>query len=236
MMHFSYKRIKAIFIKDLKDLQRNSYTIFTLIIPILFVLFIRYTDEPGIDIGALPINLSLLIVGVFIQAAIVAEEKEKNTLRGLLLSPVKPFEVLVGKSMLSAILAILVMLISMFIINNNIPSPIPFMISIGLSLVIYISLGTLLGLFSRSVMDTSMIGMPVLLIFGMSPIIKALSENDALIKILDYLPNEQLDMIWTDLSNEKMFFDISGNLLILFTWGILSIIITLAIYKKQRFD
>ena len=48
MMTFSFKRVNAIFIKDWKDLQRNSYIIFTLAIPLVFAALLgRMGEENG---------------------------------------------------------------------------------------------------------------------------------------------------------------------------------------------
>lgn len=235
-MQISLKRIRAIFLKDLKEMQRNSYSISTLLLPLIFVFLITLIEEPGFELGLLPINLSLLIVGTFIQAAMIAEEKEKNTLRGLLLSPANPYEILIGKSLLSVLSATFIMIISMIVLDYRVSSTMIFVISIGLSLVIYISIGTLLGLISRSVMETSIIGIPLLFLFGMSFLIEIISDNAMLIKILSYLPNEQLDTIWLNLEHGESISGIFGNVFILLIWAIISIMVSLLIYQRQRFD
>lgn len=235
-MQFSFKRVNAIFIKDWKDLQRNFYVIFTLAIPLMLAAFIGRIGEANGDFGTLPINMSLVIAGAFIQAAMVAEEKEKNTLRGLLLSPASTAEIFVGKSMLSAVMTIVVIIGSIFLSDYKVPSSVLFTVSILLSLVFYIAIGTILGLLSRTVMETSIIGMPVLFIFGMSSMFKSMSGNETLIKIISYLPNEQLDTIWIGLSNGKELTNIFGNLLVLLGWVAVSVVITMVIYKKRRFD
>lgn len=235
-MQFSFKRVNAIFIKDWKDLQRNSYVIFTLAIPLIFAAFIGRTGEVNGDLGILPINVSLVIAGAFIQATMIAEEKEKNTLRGLLLSPANTAEIFVGKSMLSAVITIVIIIGSIFLSDYKIPSSVLFTVSILLSLVFYIAIGTILGLLSRTVMETSIIGMPVVFIFGMSSIFKSMGENEILIKIISYLPNEQLDTIWIGLSNGEELTNIIGNLLVLLAWVAVSVVITIVIYKKSRFD
>lgn len=122
-MTFSFKRVNAIFIKDWKDLQRNSYIIFTLAIPLVFAAMLSRMGEESAALNTYPINLALVIAGAFIQAAMVAEEKEKNTLRGLLLSPASTAEIFVGKSALSAVMTILVIIGSIFLSDYKVPSP-----------------------------------------------------------------------------------------------------------------
>ena len=46
--------------------------------------------------------MALVMVGGFVQAMLIAEEKEKHTLRVLMLSPASSVEVFLGKSLLTA--------------------------------------------------------------------------------------------------------------------------------------
>ena len=237
MMTFSFKRVNAIFLKDWKDLLRNSYILFTLAIPLVFAAWLgRMGGEEGAAFATYPINLSLIIAGAFIQAAMVAEEKEKNTLRGLLLSPASTVEVCLGKSALSAAMAIVVVIGSIFLSDYKVPSLPLFALSIILGLVFYIAIGTILGLLSRTVMETSIIGTPVLCIFGMSSMFKTMVENETLLTILDYLPNEQLNTIWTGLSSGQGFSALIENILVLLVWVAVSIMLTIMIYRKRRVD
>ncbi len=236
MMTFSIKRVNAIFIKDWKDLQRNSYVIFTLAIPLVFAAWLGRIGEDNVAMSTYPINLALVIAGAFIQAAMVAEEKEKNTLRGLLLSPASTLEILVGKSSLSAVMTIVIIIGSIFLSGYEVPSILFFSISLLLGLIFYLAIGTILGLLSRTVMETSIIGMPVLILFGMSSMFKLMVENETLLKIIDYLPSEQLSAIWFDLSNGEGFSEIIENMLVLLLWAAVSIVITVIIYKKRRVD
>ena len=175
-----------------------------------------------------PINLALVIAGAFIQAAMVAEEKEKNTLRGLLLSPASTAEIFVGKSALSAVMTIVVIIGSIFLSEYKVPSPPLFTVSVLLGLVFYLATGTILGLLSRTVMETSIIGMPVLVVFGMGSMFKSMVENKTLLTIIDYLPNEQLNAIWFGLSSGEGFNGIIENLLVLLVWVAVSIVITIS--------
>lgn len=236
MMIFSLKRVNAIFVKDWKDLQRNSYVLFTLALPLVFAAWLGRIGEDNALLATYPINLSLVIAGAFIQAAMVAEEKEKNTLRGLLLSPASTVEILIGKSALSAVMTIIVIIGSIFLSDYKTPSLPLFSFSILLGLMIYLAIGTILGLLSRTVMETSIIGMPVLLIFGMSSMLKSMIENDMLLRMISYLPNEQLNTIWSHLSNGAGLRVVLENMMILLVWAIASFFITVLIYKKRRID
>ncbi|MED4319769.1 ABC transporter permease, partial [Priestia megaterium] len=168
--------------------------------------------------------------------AMVAEEKEKNTLRGLLLSPASTLEVLIGKSALSAIVTIIVIVASVFLSGFETPSIFLFSLNVLLCLIIYITVGTLLGLFSRTVMETTIIGMPVLMIFGVGSLIKSAVNNEILLKIISLLPNEQFDEIISQLSRNGGLSDVINNFLILVVWVLVMLAITFYTYGKRRFD
>lgn len=124
-------------------------------------------------------------------------------MRGLLLSPASTLEILIGKSALSGLMTILVIIGSIIFSGYTVPSLPLFSLSTLLGLVFYLATGTILGLLSRTVMETSIIGMPVLIIFGMSSMFKPMVENATLINIIELLPNEQLNQIWFGLSDGK---------------------------------
>ncbi|MED4402894.1 ABC transporter permease [Metabacillus fastidiosus] len=232
-MQFSIKRVNAILMKDWKDLLKNSYIIFTLALPLIFAAWIGRIGEGNSALSGMIINLTLVIVGAFIQAAIVAEEKEKNTLRGLMLSPATTAEILIGKSALSALMTIIIIIGSIFLAEFKIPSLPLFALTILIGLIIYIAIGTILGLLSRTVMETTIIGMPVMFILGMGSMFKTMIENEFILKIMSYLPNEQLDAIWTGLNSGQ---GVMTNFLILLIWIVVILALTFIIYGKRRFD
>ncbi|SIQ61651.1 ABC transporter permease [Priestia flexa] len=234
-MTFSFKRVSAILFKDWKDLLKNSYMLFTLGFPLIFAVMIGEMELDG-PFVTFPINFALVISGCFVQAAMVAEEKEKNTLRGLLLSPASTIEILVGKSALSAIITIVVIVASVFLSGYQPPSILIFSLTVFLCLLIYITIGTLLGLLSRTVMETTIIGMPILMIFGTGLLLKDLVSNEFFSKMIDFLPNAQFDLILIELSKNSEFIDVINNLLILTVWLIVMLILTFYIYGKRRFD
>ncbi|KYC91547.1 hypothetical protein B4102_3805 [Heyndrickxia sporothermodurans] len=65
---------------------------------------------------------------------------------------------------------------------------------------------------------------------------KSMVENKTILKIIDYLPNEQLNTIWVGLRNGESFSGIIGNILILLVWAAISIVTTVVIFRKRRID
>ncbi|SFF64786.1 ABC-2 type transport system permease protein [Halobacillus alkaliphilus] len=230
----SIKRIQAVVIKDYRDLLKNAYMLSTAVIPLFFAFIFSQGEGMETAVVFMPITLSMVMVGSFIQAGVIAEEKEKNTLRGLLLSPLNTSEIFIGKSVLSAVLSI-IMVVAVILIGN-IPMPDQTLLvtaAILISLVIFISIGTILGLVSRTVMETSVAGIPVLFIFGMGDVFRTMIESEWLIKVLSYLPDKQLGQLLQQLMNGQ---SVGEHFLVLALWAVLSVIVTIYIFKKRRFD
>ncbi|MFC7319828.1 ABC transporter permease [Halobacillus campisalis] len=230
----SVKRIQAVVIKDYRDLLKNAYMLSTAVIPLFFALLLNQEGEVQTAAVFMPITLTMVIVGSFIQAAVIAEEKEKNTLRGLLLSPLNTAEIFIGKSVISAVSS-LIMIVAVVLIGN-IPLPDQMLLTAAamlISLIIFISIGTILGLVSRTVMETSVIVIPVLFIFGMGDIFKTMIEAEWLIDAMSYLPDQQIGQLLLQLNNGEA---VGDHFLVLSIWAVASVFVTIYIYKKRRFD
>ncbi|MEH6941700.1 ABC transporter permease [Bacillus sp. JJ722] len=235
-MTFSIKRVQAIFTKDYKDLMKNYYVLFNPLFPVLFAAWIgRSGDASSIQMSFL-INFALVMSAIFIQAAMVAEEKEKNTLRGLLLSPASTTEIMLGKSLLTAVVTIITVIASILLSGYEVKNLLWFSVSILLCIIIYTALGTMLGLLSRSVMESSIVGMPFMMIFGVSSVFAPMIDNGILKKVITNLPNSHFEKIIYSLNTNTNFSSISDHIFAMLIWVIISIIATFIIYKKRRFD
>ncbi len=95
-------RTGAIFFKEMQDLKSNLGVLIMYIIPLVIVLLYRgfLEDMPaGFTLG-FGLLFLFTLVGVYGPAINVAEEKEKNTLEVLILSPARPLEIIMGKGLM----------------------------------------------------------------------------------------------------------------------------------------
>src|SRR5699024_6536358 len=165
-MTFSMKRMLAIF---QKDLSKNMFVGTTFILP--FMMAILYRNIEWMEGYYLVINLAFVSIAFFVQCALIAEEKKMNTLRGLMLSPATIPEILGGKSLVSFLLTILTIIICVKFIGYQ-PEHLGLIsIALLLSLIFYLALGTMLGLLTKTVIEASIIMMPVVFVFGFSSFI-----------------------------------------------------------------
>lgn len=235
-MTFSIKRVRAIITKDWKDLIKNYYILISILLPLGFAFMISRLGTDDASMLSMPINIALVMTGAFVQASMMAEEKEKSTLRVLLLSPATTLEIMMGKSVLSAVITSIVVAGSIIISGIKVPGLFFLSIMIILSLIIFISLGTIIGLISRTVMETSIVGLPILVIFIYGSVFGSMFDSSVVTKIITYLPTENFSAALMSLQGNGGFSEVKWNIVNLLIWAIFSVILAIFIYGKRRFD
>ncbi|MBW8349790.1 ABC transporter permease [Bacillus sp. IITD106] len=235
-MTFSLKRINAIFQKDFKDFSRNMAVSVVIIIPPILAAIYGRMGVDSIESHYMIINIAFSMVAAFVQCCLIAEEKEKNTLRGLMLSPASTGEILAGKSLLSFILTIGVILFSIVLAEYHPQNIGVVSIAIILSTFFYIGLGTLLGLFSKSVMEASVIVLPVIIVFSLGSFITALANQYPILKVANYLPNIQLIELAKEVEAGASLVDVITNLGVIMGWVVVIVILTIITYRKRMVD
>ncbi|MFF2092196.1 ABC transporter permease [Paenibacillus sp. NPDC058174] len=239
-MTFSLNRLLAIAGKEWKDSVKNPQILLMAGMPIVFSILMKgqssLSEGNTLDRFTVPVMIAIAVVGAFVQALMISEEKEKNTLRALMLSPASPVEVLLGKSAMTTVYTIAVMIVCMLI--TGIPA-----INIGylvlfilLLLVIFMALGTSIGLISRTASETSIVGLPILLFFVFGPIFAPGLKVSFVMDVIGFIPSyhfmEGLSSIAQDEGMGELWLSL-GNLLV---WVVLSTLLVLFIYRGKRFD
>ena len=190
------QRIGAIFEKDLKEFRKNMMLLMMPVIPIFLAFMYSRMGE-----GELPIFLLHLIVGATYSAVttsgmmtMMAEENEKKTLRGLIQSPASLADILIGKSLVVGLFTLVSLIISLAILGNDTFLAVQPIIGLILLFLFFLLLGIGIGLFTKSVANTSAYIMPVMFLFGFTPMIEFLNlgEDSIAIKIADYFPIMQM--------------------------------------------
>lgn len=186
------QRISAIFEKDMKDFTKNIMLLMLPLIPIVLALMYTRMGDSG-----LPIITIYILIGTTYSAvtssmimSMMAEENEKNTLRSLIQSPASFLDIIVGKSLVVGLTTIVTLGISLFIVGIDPFLNIKAIIGLILLFLFFLFLGIGIGLFSKSVAATSAYLMPVMFLFGITPMFQAfgMSESHIVVKISNTFP------------------------------------------------
>lgn len=207
-----------------------------LILPIVMAFLYSRFDGITLDIHYMIINLTMATVTAFIQCAVIAEEKEKHTLRGLMLSPASLTEILTGKSLVSFVFTIITLIVCMMITGYEPANTAVIGIAILVSVLFYLAIGTILGLLSRTVLEASVIILPVIFLFGFGSMLMMLAEKYPALSFIEYLPNIQLVEIAYKVEAGAGFGDWWSHIAIIVAWTVVMGILTAVVYKKREMD
>ncbi|MEB2282021.1 ABC transporter permease [Lysinibacillus xylanilyticus] len=235
-MNISMSRIQAIFMKDYKEFSRNYAVSVMVFMPLVFAFLYNKSGSATITSYFFTINIAFSMVTTYVQCCLIAEEKEKNTLRSLMLSPASLGDILIGKSLFVFIITMVVVALTIFIAGYNPANLFILAIALILSTVFYIALGTLCGLFSKTIMEGSLITLPVVLIFTCGPLTLALSSASPIVKIAEWLPSSQLVLLAEALEGSYTTMDVIIPIASIIVWSLVTWIVAGFIYKKRMVD
>lgn len=235
-MNISLKRIQAIFMKDYKEFSRNYAVSMMIFLPIILAFMYRQTGTESIQNSFLPLNMTFSMVTAYVQACLIAEEKERNTLRSLMMSPASIAEILLGKSLFVFIMTGVILAICANIVGYTPNQIAVIMLALAISTVFYVALGTICGLFTKSVMEASLAVLPVVLIFSFGPMALFLNETHIIYKIGQWLPSTQLVILAEQSQQGASFGGIAEPLVIILLWTIVAVAAAVILFKKRTKD
>lgn len=242
-MGFSLRKVSGLFNKEIKDIGKNKNILFMSLLPILYAFMYSKIfagqdmgDGPNkVEILLLCLSMNLVLVSGFVIAMLIAEEKEKNTLRTLMLSGVTPLEFLTGKIMITFILSEIINVAMFFIIGMETQYLVKYILVTTLIVLIMIGIGSVIGILSPNQMSTGVIGMPVLMIFLLLPMFARF--NETLSKIAEFVPNYHMNLIIEKIFSGEVIGTGSGNsIVVMGAWLAISAVTFIYIYNKVGLD
>ncbi|WP_430477042.1 ABC transporter permease [Bacillus cereus] len=234
-MTFSMRRVSAIFRKEVQDFKTNSQVLLMASLPIIFAFIFSRFGQGSAGVGIITLMAFLFVAG-FVQSMVIAEEKEKHTLRVLMLSPASSVEVLLGKSILTACLTLGICIVNLFILDQLSGNLVLLGFIVLCGTILFIVIGTMIGLLAESVPQTSLIGMPILMTMYLAAQFEPLVENKVIKTMIEYLPTSHMAKAINSLVEGAGFSSISGHVLNVGVWLIISLIACLIVYKKKQMD
>lgn len=160
----------------------------------------------------------------------IAEEKEKNTLRGLVNSPASMLDILIGKSLVVSFFTIITIFISLIIIDVSVLTNGKMIIGFILLFLFFLFIGIAIGLAVKNVSETSVYYLPVLFLFAMAPTFSNMGfdKDNFFVKLNSYSPTAQYDLL---AQNNDI-----KHIIIIGIWTLISFIITAFLFKKNSID
>ena len=227
--------IWAILWKQLKDTLKNK----TILIQFLLFPCLTVIMENAISIDGMPehffANLfAIMYVGMApltAMSAIIAEEKEKNTLRVLHMCNVNAFEYLLGNAIYIVFICMIGSLVIAFAGGYRGNDLLSFMLIMLVGHVISMLAGATIGVFSKNQMVATSLTVPVMMIFSFLPMLAMFNETIKKIAKITY--SQQIYLIFADLENSSFSMEnglvLAGNFLV-------AVVLFFVIYKKRGME
>lgn len=242
-MEFSMRKVSGLFNKEIKDIGKNKNILLMCLLPILYSfaynkIFASQDVSDGVDkieILIMCVGMNVVLVSGFVIAMLIAEEKEKNTLRTLMLSGVSPLEFLTGKVFITVGISEVINVVMFFIIGMKPQYLIKYILVSSILVLIMIGIGSIIGMIAPSQMSTGVIGMPVMMIFLLLPMFARF--NEGLRKAAKFVPNHHMNLIIEKIFRGEVIGAGSGNsIVVMVVWLIITVVSFIYIYNKVGLD
>lgn len=235
-MNMSMKRIQAIFIKDYKEFSRNYAVSVMVLLPLFLAFFFNKMGAETMQDYFIPINTTLAMVTAFIQCCLMAEEKENNTLRSLTMSPASIADILIGKSSLVFSITAVTLVLSIYLVGYDPANIIILMLALAISTVFYIALGTICGLYTKTVMEATITVMPVVIVFLVGSLLPGFSSEFPILAVAEWLPSSQLILLAEALEVGAPAKELIVPFVVMIVWTVVALLVTTVLYKKRMTD
>lgn len=226
------KNITAVFLKQIKETFRNK----TILIQFLMFPVMVIIMENAIKLENMPEHFFVKLFAVMFvgmapltcMSAIISEEKEKNTLRTLMMSNVKPFEYLLGVGAYVFIMCIIGAVVFAVCGGYEGKDLLVFMAVMGAGILLSSLTGAVIGVFSKNQMSATSITIPVMMIFSFLPMLSMFNENIEKVARITY--SQQMSILINGIGNSAI--KPESIIIIAVNFVVASILFTLAFRKK----
>lgn len=229
------RNISVIFLKQLKDTLKNKAVLIQFIMfPIMAVIM-----ENAVKIEDMPENFfvklfSVMFVGMApltCISSIISEEKEKNTLRALMMSNMKPFEYLCG---IGGYVWLMCMAgTASFAICGKFSGKDLgiFLLIMAVGIVLSELIGAVIGIFSKNQMSATSVTVPIMMIFSFLPMLSMFNEK--IEKIANVTYTQQLSNVINGLGNSSVT---SENIIVPMVNFVFAAVLFVLAFKKRGME
>lgn len=196
------RNVLAIFKKQLKDTLKNKTVLIQFVMfPILTLVMNNAVKIDGMAENFFVNLFAAMYIGMApltSMAAVIAEEKEKNTLRVLLMSNVKPYEYLLGVGSYIWFACMLGAGVICAAGGYGLQTSLAFMAVMAVGIFASLLIGAAIGALSKTQMMATSVTVPVMMIFSFMPMLAMFNEHIA--KIAKFIYSEQISRMLSQIN------------------------------------
>ncbi|MDE6530897.1 MAG: ABC transporter permease [Lachnospiraceae bacterium] len=233
------KNMKAIFMKQIIDTLRNK-TVFIqfLMFPVMAVIMekaVRLEDMPEHFFAKLFAVMFVGMAPLTCMAAIISEEKEKNTLRALMMSNVKAWQYLISIGTYIFLMCMAGTAVFAALGEYQGKELAIFLLSMISGIILSELIGAVIGIYGRNQMAATSVTMPVMMIFSFVPMLSMF--NETIKKFARIIYSQQISDLINGLGTSEVPFKISSeNMMVIAANFMIGIVLFAVAYKKKGLE
>lgn len=199
------KHMIAILWKQVKDTFKNKEILIQFVMfPVLTLIMENVVKVEGMPEHYFTNLFGVMFVGMApltSMASIISEEKEKNTLRALLMSNVKPVEYLVGVGCYIWCICMLGACVIGYAGKYTGEMYGRFVLIMGIGILVSLLIGAAIGTWSRTQMMATSVTVPIMMIFSFLPMLSMFNEGIEKVARITY--SQQIHLLINQLDGMK---------------------------------
>ncbi len=229
------KNIKAVFMKQILDTVKNK-TIFIqfLMFPIMVIIM-----ETAVKIEDMPEHFFVKLFAVMFvgmapltcMSAIISEEKEKNTLRALMMSNVKPWQYLVSIGVYVFIMCMAGTAVFAVLGEYKGAELVMFLFSMIAGIILSEIIGAVIGIFSGNQMAATSLTIPIMMIFSFVPMLSMF--NESIKKFAGIIYFQQISDLINGIGTSEVS---AGSILVIAVNFVIGLVLFAIVYRKRGLE
>ena len=200
------KEATAIFRKQVLDTRKNKTVLIQFVLfPIMTIVMshaVKVDDMPEFFYLKLFSIMYMAMAPITSMSAIISEEKEKGTLRALMMSNVRPLSYLLGVGVYDFLACFIGTTVMSNFCGLDGGPWYKYLLVISSGLVISIVLGAAIGVLAKDQMSATSLSVPVMCLFTFLPMMAQF--NDTIASVAKFFYTQQLYLALEDINNVKI--------------------------------
>ena len=229
------RNISAVLLKQMKETLKNkSILIQFLMFPVMTIIM-----ENAIKMEDMPEHYFVKIFAVMFVgmaplsclSAIISEEKEKDTLRALMMSNVKAYEYLLGVGIYVWLMCMIGALVFAICGEYSGKDMLVFLLIMAFGILVSGLIGSVIGIFSKNQMSATSVTVPVMMVFSFLPMIGMFNESVEKIARITY--SQQMTVLINGLGSSEMT---AESLIVIAANFVIAAVLFIIVYKKKGLE
>ena len=229
------RNMSAVFLKQMNETLKNKTILIQfLMFPVMTIILenaIKMEDMPEHYFAKMFAVMFVGMAPLSSLSAIISEEKEKDTLRALMMSNVKAYEYLLGVGVYVWVMCMVGALIFAVCAEYSGMDFLVFILIMAVGILVSGLFGAVIGIFSKNQMSATSVTVPVMMVFSFLPMLAMFNETFEKIATVTY--SQQMMILINEIGSAGAR---AENIMIIAANFVIAAILFIGVYKKKGLE